>query len=421
MRNLIFLLAVLFTSHAAAQVQWLPPSDNDLVPSAIVGAEHAPAPPSLNTAREPANFAWMLDFGDQPAELTGMSGYSADSRQYWLDHTAGDLARGVELPLSAAGALVRISILDAGSRASRAHTDGTSAVPGGLDASRLQLRMNGRALSTDAVEFSASGADLRNAGMEVPERTLGFRLDKSAGAGLLHLALDTALPAQTPVVVHVFEPESEIVANLSVPRMHYLAGERIMLRVDLNNAGRAIPAHDVQAVLTSPDLAGSVRLDTSRGGGELAARLPDNPEITPGLPWEARVYLEAEVDGMKVLRDVQVAFNLALPVARLTGDAALAETDNPAIEVGVEAAQAGRFQLSGILYGTGRSGGMQPVAMAQGAAWLDPGRHRLPLSFDGIDLTKSGVGAPWEIRDLRLTDQGRMGLMQRVEGLRLAE
>lgn len=405
MRNLTLLVAVLFSGHAAAQVQWLPSSGNDLTPPAIMDAGRAEAPASINTSREPANFAWVLDFDDQNARLDGLSGYSSESRQYWLDHTAGELARGIELPLSAPGALIRISVLN-------------DARATGLSHDRVQLRMNGQALDTGkSVDFAVSGSDLQAARMPVPDDTLAFRLDESAGAGLLSLTVSSGLPPRTPVVVHVFEPGSEAVARLSVPRLHYLAGEQITLRFDLEHAGRAIEPRTIQAVLTSPDLEDTLLLESGRDTGELTARLPESLAVTPGQPWEARVYIETEAGGMKVLRDVQVAFNAAVPVARFNGDVARAAADHPAIEIGVEAAQSGRFQLSGILYGTDHSGGLRPVAMAHGAVWLEPGRHLLPLGFEDVDL--GGIGAPWEIRDLRLTDQGRMGLMQRVEGVLL--
>jgi hypothetical protein len=50
---------------------------------------------------------------------------------------------------------------------------------------------------------------------------------------------------------------------------------------------------------------------------------------------------------------------------------------------------------------------MRPVAQAHSAAWLDGKRGMLVLDFEQAHLPV-GYGAPFEVRQLELHDQGRM-------------
>jgi len=56
--------------------------------------------------------------------------------------------------------------------------------------------------------------------------------------------------------------------------------------------------------------------------------------------------------------------------------------------------------------------------VAHSAAWIEAGPATLVLAFDREPLREAGFGAPYEIRDLRLMDQGRMGLLhQQARGV----
>ncbi|MEN8165031.1 MAG: DUF4785 domain-containing protein [Acidobacteriota bacterium] len=47
------------------------------------------------------------------------------------------------------------------------------------------------------------------------------------------------------------------------------------------------------------------------------------------------------------------------------------------------------------------------------ANWMPQGVGSLDLHFDAAMLEDSGLGAPYELRDLQLLDQGRMGQLHR--------
>ncbi|HOV58915.1 MAG TPA: DUF4785 family protein, partial [Rhodanobacteraceae bacterium] len=111
--------------------------------------------------------------------------------------------------------------------------------------------------------------------------------------------------------------------------------------------------------------------------------------------------------------DAKTAFAVAQPTARFDG--ALQREDGAALalRIGVEVAAASRYQVSGVVYGSAADGSLQPLAMAQSAAWLEPGQASVRLQVDDASLRAGGLAAPFELRDLRLTNQADLSLIER--------
>jgi len=115
-----------------------------------------------------------------------------------------------------------------------------------------------------------------------------------------------------------------------------------------------------------------------------------------------------------VVRTARTAFACSLPTAVLGGDAAVRSGEaGVEIALAVDVTTAGRYDASGVLYGTDAKGQLRPLALAHAANWLDPGRAALTLTFDAARLEAARLAAPFELRDLRLADQGRMGVLHR--------
>lgn len=75
-------------------------------------------------------------------------------------------------------------------------------------------------------------------------------------------------------------------------------------------------------------------------------------------------------------------------------------------------AQAGDLETRALLYGT-VDGELRALAVAHAAQWLEPGSQSLVLRFAAGLL--AGASGPYELRDLTLLDQGRMGVLQRQQ------
>ncbi len=393
---------------AQAEVQWLQPAASDLRASALeTNARNVPA--SMHHESASINFAWgpeQFTDGRRPAAGptdTMLTGAAVESRQYWLDTTGAELARGLDLPISAPGAVIRISALEAGSGIS-------------LDAERLELHMNGRAISAEfGLEHVSTGHDMRDQGMRVPEDSLAYRLLEKVGAGTLRVSMG-GIPADQALVIHVHEPNSDWVARLALPRHNFLSGQALDFSFSLGNGSRAINPRSMQAVLVSPDGSQTWSLQTGRDSQPQLAAAPIASRSQPGQGlYEAHVYVEGEFNGQTIRRDLTLALNIAPAVARFDGQVAQSRSDGLGLNLGVETAAAGRFQVNAELMGTNARGQLEPVAFIQSAAVLEAGRGTISLDIEPKLLKQSGLSAPFEVHNLQLLDQGRMYLLEHRE------
>lgn len=394
------------TAAAAGPAEWASPGDNDLRIESLP-ASAAVATPSRHVESEPVSYAWPLTI-DRSAPAP--SGPAMASREYWVDTSGGGLKQGLKLPLSAPGAIVRVSAL---------HADSGLL----LDANRLQISVDGRTLSSTreagGIEI-LNGTDLQAQGMAVPGDTLAFQLPQQGQPDSLRLQM-SGVPAEQALVVHVFEPESAWVGKLSAQRHNYLTGDGMQLDVGLVRGDERFAAESVQAVLVSPDAAQSWPLEVTDDGFGLEGLTPQSlPEAGEGL-YEVHAYLQGRQGDTLVRRDLKVAVNIAAPTARLSDHIERIDSSNSSnssdgaglvIDLGVEVAAAGRYQVSGQVWGSAGDGSLRPLAMAQTAAVLEPGQGSLRLEVPAELMLESGLSAPFEVREVQLLDQGRMAVLE---------
>lgn len=136
--------------------------------------------------------------------------------------------------------------------------------------------------------------------------------------------------------------------------------------------------------------------DRRAGDGVWSARFELPADRVPALAESFGVRVTATTAAGETL-DVTGGFLVSRPHARLTGRYRdrLAGGDL-VIDAEVEVAEAGRFHLAGTLAAIDG----EPVAWAQAAAELPPGRHWLPLTFYGLALRERGVAGPYRLSSL---------------------
>jgi hypothetical protein len=409
----LLLSAALGADSASAQapalgrsVALLPPASGDLHAARLVSAG-ANLVAESDVSREPVSFTQALDARQA---LVAASPYVAESREFFREVSADELRAGVALPLTQPHALVRVHA------AARELAAGRGAELA-LDPQRLVLRVGkteygagtGMALLVDAEQLAAAGAPF-------VEGTTAFRIKPELGAGRIEVVAPD-LTSDARHVVQVFEPQSDLALRLSTARGAYLHGDTLELEARLVAAGtRAeVAATRVQAFVTSP--AGRVfPLPVVLGkDGRLSGRLTLDALVAPGPGlWELHVRFEGSVNGRALARDARTAFACSVPSARLAREVRIVQGDGLQATFGVELASAGRYEVRGILYGTDATGVLRPLAAGYSARWFE-GSGALTLAFDAALLKASGLVAPFELRDVRLYDQGRMGLLQRQE------
>ncbi|MCA1779487.1 MAG: hypothetical protein LC637_08920 [Xanthomonadaceae bacterium] len=409
-------LAMLFAGQAVAQSEMLlPPVAGDLVANQLSRSFQDTQWPSRHTELARVSYQRSLVNVKRPTK-TGLGGLAglvddstvplsdstlvSESRQYFVDASGQSLAEGIELPLSAPGAIIRIS---------------TSDTTGALSLDRLRLSIDGAVVQArKIVERTVDGHSLKAAGLSVPTNTLAFRLGREAGAGILGLSVDGLTPQQ-PALVQVFEPNSPWVARLRVNSQRFLAGQPIKahLSIQSSSGGTIVPA-TASAVLTSPSLDQRQPLQASNErSGSWQITAPERIQAEPGL-YQVNAHAEAEIDGIVVRRDLGHAVAIAPPTARFGSTVSMVrgKDQSLSLEFPVEATISGRYQVGATLYATDKRGRLAAVATAETASVLPAAGASLKLDFDLNAPGLEGYGAPFEIRDLVLRDQGRMLILE---------
>ena len=354
--------------------------------------------PLVNTSRDPVAFTYAIDSA-QALDFTAPV-HTEKSRQYWLDTTGEKLAAGVSLPVTGGDTVIRISPLDVNKA-------------GSLSAGQVALLAEGKTMPLDVF---ADAESLQKTGVPFTENTVAFKSRLPEGRATLKV---TGLRPDMPVVVHVFEPESTQVLELSTVKTTFGANEPVQVVAALRDGGNP-QAANWQGYISLPDgrLAGELKF-SPMADGRYQAVLPvsELTGLANGL-WQVHVFASND----KVMRDAQTAFAVNMPVAAFNG--ALSWSQNkagqPQVNVGVDVAVEGRFEVRGVLFAHDANAQLKPFAVTMSAAWLPAGKHAVALPIDRGLLADSGLKPPVEIRQVKLLDQSRLVPVQTVtEGITL--
>lgn len=356
----------------------------------------AAASTHMHVERRPVSVSWPLAQGTPLRALP--QPFSRSSREYWRDVSASELQQGLKLPLTAPGAIIRLS-------------PGDQSV-GKLDPAGVRLQLGRQSLTASTASSQVvDAAELHAAGMDVPAASMVMRLKPELGTGVATLQVATA---RGRYVVHVFEPQSRFTVTAQGDRDDLLLGEAVKVRVALHDADRAMPLTSVGGLLRAPD-GSTTPLSFRReaDGSFTVDATPRSIPTTPGL-WEVHSFtLGTDSAGNQIRRDATTVFAAALPDAQLSGLASTAMATDRGIDItlGVNTIAASRYAISAVLYGRGADGRMVPAAFAQSANWMRAGQGQLTLHYDPSSLR--GISAPYELRDLRLQDQPAVALLER--------
>jgi hypothetical protein len=407
-RAFLLASATMLGAGAEAAPRFLPAQAGDLVPKALVAPEAAlksAGAPGL--AREAVGMSWAAT---GPVS-TAVQAFVGQSREYYAEVSADQLNAGIAIHTTAPRALVRLQPLGSGG----GPRDKLAIHPQSLVISDA----GGRAFASgNGMEMLVTADKLNKAELPFAEGTSAFRLHPDLGAGTFTLrAADVS--GSERYLVNVVEPASKYVLAMQTDAPSYLHGQQLTVLPELQeqDGAKVTQRHALkrlEGVVTSPGgrvFPVSFKVDKD---GRLRARLAlDADEApAPGL-WEVQAAGEAMVKGQVVKRTLRVAFGVALPVARLDGSAAIVnEPGSVGVRLGVEVGAAGRYETRALLYGM-VGGALKPLAVAHAAQWLEPGSQSLVLRYDASLL--AGASGPFELRDLNLLDQGRMGVLQRQQ------
>jgi hypothetical protein len=402
----IRLMMLMFAANAAAAAphELLPEQSGDLSAAQAVAPSVAVAPMAALAGVQPSRDAVSLSWAAKDAAVTPATPFLAQSKETWFTASADELAQGVAVNTTAPRALVRIQALSAvGPREALAiHPQSMTLVD-----------KNGRAYDDGAgMEMLVSADKLAKADVPFAPGTSAFRMHPSLGAGSFKLRVNGASGSDR-YLVNVVEPDSPYALTMQSGALHYLHGQQLVLTAALLEGSGAAAAKrgvdKLDATVVSP---GGRRFPVSFKAGKdgaLRAALALDADEAPTLGlWEVQAEANTVVKGQAVRRSVRLAFPVAMPVARLTHAVALQEGAGVNLNVGVEAAAAGRYEVRAMLYGT-IGGALVPLGVADAAQWMEAGQGQIKLTF-APELI-AGASGPFEVRELFLMDQGRLGVL----------
>lgn len=401
--KLAFLIAMSLAASnqaAAAGAVRFHAAEGDLIPTALISAKSAALPGTHHEAA-PVRMSWALP---ADAAITPQRPFVQESREYWTQVDAKTLSRGTVLSTTSAGAVIRLSPVGQAKVAM-------------LDPFNVEIRANGQRFERGkAFANAANVAELNASGASFSDGTVAFKLKPEVGSGAITVALPNA---QQAYLIHVFEPESREILSLTTDRLVAMHGSKLRVIARMNAGDR------VDAVAGSMVSPGGHQVELSfkrQAEGSYVAEVDHNAlaGVGAGL-WEIHAFASSQ--NGKVQRDARTAIASAAPRARLAGSGSGALDRDGALRVklATEVAASGRYELRGTLYGIDSSTGKRrAAAMAHSAAVLNAGAQSLELVYDADTLQKSGVRAPYQVRELTLIDQAEQSVIElRSAGLTL--
>ncbi len=397
-KSLTFALIVALVATAAGAQQLLPAADSDLSSQNLTPA---PRLKGMDVPREAVALSWPLAEG---TTLAAPAPHVSHSREYFVDVTTEALIHGVPVYTTAPGALVRLSPAAGAAAGAR---EKAAIQP----ASLVLIDAAGKSWGAGTgMDLMVGPDELKTAGAPFAEGTSAFRICEDLGAGAFELRAEGLAASGDRYVVHVFDRASEVSLELTTGTSDYLHGQTLTVEAALTGG---TDVRVIEGFVSSPaGRAWPLTFHPAGKGGYRASLTLDAVEMpSPGL-WEVHASAKGSAGGHAVLRAGRTAFGCAVPSARFTGSAAV---DDLGVRLGVDVASAGRYEARGVLWATAADGTLQPAGVAHSAAWLEAGSGALELAFHREILDGRQLGAPFELRDLRLVDQVSMGLLHRQE------
>jgi hypothetical protein len=380
----------------------LPTAPGDLAAGGLV-VPTEDAPPAAS--RIALSRAWSIDARTDLAARAPV--HVETSRAFWQEVDTAGLREGFALGTSVAGAAVAIQPLDGDARSGA-----------GLDPATIDLFAPDGTMHA-AGEGFVHGADadtVRKAGVGLPSGTTAFVLDPALGAGAFVLRTDAA-PAGTSWLVWVRERDSTVAMRVRTDASAYVYGDRVEIEVELAHDGAPLDAKSIEARIRPPRSAAIEVTMTPTLPGRWQGALELVDDVPPaGAAWIVEVTADYELPGgVQSHRSARTAFGYAVPTARFAGPARVDAGfgDSMVAALPIEVAAAGRYAVGGVVWGTAPDGTMRPALALQSADWLEPGDATIALELAGASLAAAGLGAPLQLRDLHLLDQGRVAVLHR--------
>ena len=332
---------------------------------------------------------------------TDKQGYETQSDEYWFEVTGKELNEGIALDISQPGALIRLS--------GKNSPDDILLNDGTIDPMDIELYQGKNKLSSP---FKQTVSQQQLATANIFPNSSAVKLDKAMGKGQFQLRVKSKLSSNQRYIINVKEKNSPHKLQLSTERMSYISGEQVHLEAKFKHSDGLIPGARHQAFIKMPsgEKHPVILAETDSG---YRVNVPESmEEQRPGLLYELHLESQVSDKGLHIRRNAKFAFALAQPTAKMAQEISV-NPDNAKVSLTI--ASEGRYEISGLVYGTNKEGKSQPFMLSRSAYYLPAGDHQVALEFDKSIMASAGLAAPYKVKNIRLMDQSRMALLQEIK------
>ncbi len=344
------------------------------------------------------HFSFPLKADSEPQSVHQESNISSD--EYWFQTSGKALNNGVLINSTQAGALIRVT---------QGHGSKGKQLAPDLDTSLLKLN------STKGTKQSVIDKVISKKLMEetdVFDNTLVIKTKSNVGA--LMLKTSQALNDDDLYMISVKEQNSPYRLQFTMDAQSYSENKNATATIQLVNGEQKLSTNKVTATLIAPDGQRSPVNFTAGKQGQVKLNLlrPKNVIAPINGLYEVLVEASGQENGLTIQRNAKLALTFTKDTARL----AKVTLDNQAsnAELSIVAKEGSRFEARAILYGTNYDGKLVPVMETHAAQSFNPGINLLRLPFDTKILNEAQVGAPFELRNVRLFDQKQLALIDTI-------
>jgi len=360
--------------------------------------------PDHNVEKKTIHFSQALSL--QTMLPIGSGGYTSVSDEYWFEVTGKELNQGIDFSTSHPGALIRLS-----SQKIKNKLLPTDLAIAPYDIEIFSGGSKHQNLTKFSTPFQQSISQDKLATANIFPNSSAMKLSDEIGLGNFKLKVRKALMKNQRYIVNVKEKSSKYKLNLSTSSQSYSAGELVSFEASMMHDSRALNNGSHTAFIKMPS-GERKSVDLIKYNNTYQVKVPEDFQRgRTGELYELHLESKALDNKIMVQRNGKFAFAIAQPTAQITGKLVVQE-DAALIDLNI--ASEGRYEISGIIYGSNKKGELTQIMLSRSAYYLLPGKQKVELRFDNEILRKSGVKSSYSIKGVKVIDQSRMVLLQQL-------
>ncbi|SDZ91358.1 DUF4785 domain-containing protein [Microbulbifer marinus] len=359
----------------------------------------------LNNSREQIHFSQYVDPADE--QRLADTGSNEKSRVFFRRVSGAELNRGVELVIDAKKAVIQISPLDRSSNGKRVVN---AEIPRGMTLSNGTER---RRVDDDSIALYRKSQGLRENFPDFYGRAHVMRVPEEMGRGKFTLQANGNAKSDAEYIVYVLDKHSDIALEVQTPSKRFARSGKLVL--DAKPSGNtAVKLESISTTLIAPN-GERYAVDGNMSGNSYNVDWPitaDAPSV-PGELWRIEVRSTLRNARNEPIERVAV---LAADVFTKTAGVSAVDSGAQNLQLSLSVQHAGRYEARALVFGRDSAGEYKPVLLAYQAQWLDAGQREMQVPIDQVKLAASGLHGPYQVRNIQLLDQGRMSVLEYLDG-----